>query len=405
MTMKATTLTLMRDRPFSRRHEAERVLDDIWRVVSSTAEQVDDVAPVAASLLQLPRSDLRYLSALHLVLSPEAEALMAAAPGLLRHLTTSTQSPLDDHPERIRGPVDWGATLPLSAATGRRYAYRTRPTERDYDTAENRVLLGSLRALVGATDELAWPPGDRGIGQVITSHKRTGQRLLAVPVARTISTSAALADVRRVERGRAARRFLPATAFMRLHERLLKHEDPLLLRSMVERALLLATSDGALVEVLTLFATLRGLERRGWSGKGLHLVHGHVQVRLKRGSDRVSVHYRGRPTSLPERYAEVLDAHGLPKRPLQPDVILAVTPLGQVTTLVMVEVKKRVSADQAVRAALLDSLAYRDNYGEVQQPMVFAGVAWGADLSPSATAPVRLCTIDRLEDLLVGLGL
>ncbi|MGI3781258.1 MAG: hypothetical protein ACRYG2_10830, partial [Janthinobacterium lividum] len=145
------------NRRWDRNEQAVAIRDQLWRYVSpASTTTTRDVLPTAAALLQLPRVDQDYLTALHLLLSPEAAALVNAAPDLLRRLTTSTNVTVDDHPERIRGPVDWPATLAMRGVRGTRLGYATRPTERIMSTPENRLLVAALDAVHRAHQQLGW---------------------------------------------------------------------------------------------------------------------------------------------------------------------------------------------------------------------------------------------------------
>lgn len=386
----------MQDRPWSRQEQAHLAREQIWQHVSPASTRAEHVVPLAAALLALPGRDVRFLAALHLLLSPECTTLLDHAPTLLRHLTTSTNAPLDEHPERVRGPVDWQATLALSVARGRRYAYATRPPERDYDTPENRLLRASLAAVTAAAAALDWKPSRGGAGQDVQHKADTATRLLGAPALRDRLAPLQPRDVRKVERGRASRRFEAASRFWRLHDALQRLQDHALLRQMVEATALLVTSDGALLEVLVLFDVLRSLSQQGWQRRGLGLVRGQVRITHTRGTETLDVHYQGTPRGLPSRYSRVLASHHVPSPGLRPDLVLDQR-TSQTRAVTFVEVKYRARAQDAVRAALFDLLAYRDNYQGAAADVRLLGVGWGQGLSPTAGAEVLLCTPDYVD--------
>lgn len=83
--------------------------------------------------------------------SQEADDLIRAVPTLLRSLTTSVQtSPIRVRGE-IRGPVLWSETISARAASfGDADLFVCTTPQRDYDTAENRVLRHALTLLSDA---------------------------------------------------------------------------------------------------------------------------------------------------------------------------------------------------------------------------------------------------------------
>jgi hypothetical protein len=83
--------------------------------------------------------------------SPEAERLLHDMPTLVRALTTSVQaSPVRSRGE-VRGPVLWSETISARAASfGDPDLFVCTTPQRDYDTAENRVLVRALSVLADA---------------------------------------------------------------------------------------------------------------------------------------------------------------------------------------------------------------------------------------------------------------
>lgn len=393
---------MLAERTWSREQQAQQARSQIWRLVSPAGARSPQVLPLAAALLALPRRDTRFLTSLHLLLSPECTDLLHHAPTLLRHLTTSTTAPLEEHPERVRGPIDWQATLALSASRGRR-AYATRPPERDYATPENRLLVASLRAVQDAERALGWKPSKDGISQEASSKATAAARLLGAPVLRRVVEQPHPRDLHRVEHGRAARRFHPVTGFWRLFDRLHRLQDQTLLREMVESTAVLTTSDGALLEALVLFQVLGSLQERQWQPAALGLVRGQVVIRHTRAADTLDVHYQGVPAGMPSRYSRVLNQHAVPTGGLRPDLVLDHRSPHTRRTITVVEVKYRARAADAVRDALFDLLAYRDTYRGTVANLHLLGVAWGAGLSAVPAADVLLCTIDRLHEAVATL--
>lgn len=385
----------MRDLAWDREDQAHRVRSQIWRYVTPANSRVESVLPLAAALVQLPRRDLHFLAALHLLISPEAGRLIEAAPTLLRQLTTSTTTPLDEHPDRIAGPVDWAATLALSATRGRR-SYATRRSTRDYDTPENRLLFASLSTVADAAVTLGWNPTEAGVGVEVRERATAAAKLARVPLLRHDIRWPRPQDARRVERGRAASRFSTVSVFWRLADRLQRLEDPHLLREMVESTALLTTSDGALLELLVLFDTLDYVQSHGWIPETFGLVRGQVRLTHRRGDETLTVHYQAAPPLLPNRYGQVLTEHGLPTGPLRPDLVLDRELAGHRRRVAVVEVKYRPRAADAARSALLDLLAYRQVYQDPMVDLSLIGVGWGAELQPHTGSEFMLCTPDNV---------
>lgn len=387
----------MHERTWSRLEQAQRVRERIWQFISPAATRQGEVLPLASALLQLPRQDTRFLSALHLLLAPETTEMLDRAPALLRQLTTSTTAALEEHPERVRGPIDWPATLAASTGRGRRYA--TRPPERDYATAENRLLVASLRAVRDAAHTLGWEAAASGASQETTAAAGRALVLLGSPVLRAVPSQVHARDLQRVEKGRAARRFQDVTAFWRLHDRLGRLHDLYLLREMVESTALLASTDEALLEVLVLLDLLDALRARGWERSRLVLIRGQAAIAHTRGGQRLTVHYQGAPRGLPSRYNRTLRQHGLGTPGLRPDVVLDHRGADGARTITVIEVKLRRSPSAATRAALFDLLAYKDSLQGLEADLRLAGITWGSGLAPNPHADVMLCTTDHIADL------
>lgn len=390
----------MRDREWSRAREANRARSRIWQHVSPAAASDDGVLPLADALLQLPTRDIRLLQSLHLLLAPETNRLVQAAPALARQLRTSTTSEVERRSDRVRGPVDWPATFSASLAEGRRYAYATRPSERDYSTPENRLLVASLRAVVEAERALGWQLTQSQVSRSVRGLADRAAVVLGAPSLRHLVPAPEDRDTQRVERGRAARRFEPVTAFWRLRYRLDELQDIRLLRDMVERTAVIASTDGALLEVLVLFDVLDALRDRGWTRSAFHLIRGQSRVRHTRGREVLDVHYQGTPHGMLGRYESVLRQHAIPIGVLRPDIVLDRRHPDGERSVTLIEVKYRRRAADAIRSALLDLLAYRDNYADSGLTIRLAGVGWGASLEPQGEAGVLLCTPDKVSTLI-----
>lgn len=388
------------NRRWDRHEQAGVIRDQLWRYISPASTSTQDILPAAAALFQLPRTDRDYLTALHLLLSPEAAALVDAAPDLLRQLTTSTAVTIDDHPERIRGPVDWPATLAIRGVRGTRLGYATRPTERIMSTPENRLLVAALSAVRRAHYQLGWAGTTTSpVGARITALGTIATRLQSSPVLRTVTDPLHPRDLHRTRRGRAARRFQPVTDLWQLHHNLVDLQDETLLRQLVETTALVPATDGAMLELVTLLMTLDTLQQHGWTSQGIRLVRGQVRVRHTRSDgSTLTLHYQDTPRALTahDDYRRILREHQVPSGPLRPDLVIDHRPAQGPPSLTVVEVKYRRDAGDAARAATLNSLAYRDAYRENARTTTYIGLFWGTGLRPQPdSGNVWLCSLDH----------
>lgn len=328
--------------------------------------------------------------------------MLEAAPTLLRTLRTTTTNVLDTHPERLRGAVAWGETTSLWGRSGSTTGYVTQPVQRDYDTPENRLLSGALSAMATAltvVDPLAGP--HIGIGGVLAARTGAVQHARATPAMRYLTTTPSPNDLGRVERGRMRRRMESVTAFWALADRLTRLDDRTLLRAMVERAALVTMDTGSLMEALVLFRAWGALERHGWVAGRPRLVHGRLRVVFTRAGEPLTLHFQRVPADMADKYGRLQHEHGIPMSGLRPDLVLS-RPSSSGKQRVVVEVKYRRRVVDAARQALLDLMAYKENYG-ADDSTAWLGVAWGDALAPNLNSEIWLCTVDRLEDGLLPL--
>jgi len=131
--------------------------DEQPELLSPTVQLWDHLAqPVdpwtaAEALVGMSHGAARMLAAILLLSSPEAESLLDALPRLTRCLAISTTSRSERSSGELRGPILWAETMAARAASagdGGCFIYSV--AARAYDTAENRVLVGALKALADA---------------------------------------------------------------------------------------------------------------------------------------------------------------------------------------------------------------------------------------------------------------
>ena len=108
------------------------------------------------TLPQWPPEDAARLGELQFLLTDEVGRLLDTLPFLLRRLTTSSSREEEWDFERLRGPVPWSRTLALRAVGGSPQLWVTSPARRNYQTAENRMLVDVLDA-IGDPDRVRYP--------------------------------------------------------------------------------------------------------------------------------------------------------------------------------------------------------------------------------------------------------
>jgi len=129
-------------------------LDLIWRRLSRPFNLVHAVP----ALTGVPASDVADLVTLHLALSAEAEALLAAAPQILRSLASTTSSSAARSNGDVRGPIMWAETLTARANTfGADDIFVCAAPRREHDISENRVLVAALNLIARAQRSIATP--------------------------------------------------------------------------------------------------------------------------------------------------------------------------------------------------------------------------------------------------------
>jgi hypothetical protein len=183
----------------------------------------------AEALLGLSQGAAHMLAGMLLLSSPEAEALLAAMPGLSRSLSMGTTSRPERSVGEVRGPILWSETLAARAASANDQAsFVYTVASRAYDTAENRVLVGALRALADAgrtVDTRALRDRDTDLARLINARTMDAIRWLEHRALVDVS----LRPVHRRQRQRAKsfrrRQYRPALELMERAEEPLTGED------------------------------------------------------------------------------------------------------------------------------------------------------------------------------------
>src|SRR5436190_12090592 len=166
--------------------------------------------------------------------SPQVTDLLEAIPTLVRRLPTSSTRIREVSAERVRGAIDWPATL-NGRASGSVATFVTRPASRIYSTPENELLVFMLRMIRQTVAETGWlsrgGSGNRLVEAIDSAVTRwLSLRMLASLPARRPSPR----DLMRIKMGRHAAAFAPVLAAYELYIRLFIEVDVSTLKELVE---------------------------------------------------------------------------------------------------------------------------------------------------------------------------
>lgn len=403
----------MRNVTWSREDAIQDVRRDIWRYVTAAARTDDDVALEAAALLQMPTSEIRTLAQIQFVLSQEVRTLLSGMPALLRRLTTTTERRTETSAERVRGPIVWNETFAARAATGLPHVFVTAPSQRAYDTAENRLLVFVLSQIANVGRRTGWHrSSSESVGVEVRRLVSESIRWLAArSLTELTPTAPTAATVTRVRASRRRRDYRAALGAYSLYKRFLSRLDRDAIRDAVENHALVTSRDPVLLELLCGFKLIKALRTAGWTAPPSGLVRTPLIFRGQRDGAVLDVFYQHTPPRLSTDsiYRGVQKAHAFGVAGgLIPDFVLHVRTGGE-ERWVLVEVKgvERTVADSA-RAALNDLLAYRRAFDPIlrQQESAYGiGIAWGAEFEPQATREITLCSPDTIASALGAIDL
>jgi hypothetical protein len=390
------------------RDDAVRLLRrDLWRYVVQSSQSEEDILMHASHLLQMPSSEVRYLSQLQFVLSDAVGTLLDRMPALSRRLTTTTMKEIEVSAEKIRGPVRWGETLAVRAATGLPNAYVTAPTRRAFDTPENQILKFALHTIAEFGKRTGWhrsmtPGPAQLVRNRVTEADRWSRLRALADVTAAPPTPRGLA---RVRGSRSRRRYQPALDVIELFQRFIGRLDRDAIRDAIEHHALIVSRDSVLLELRCAFDTIGSLERMGWGRRKPGLVRPPLIYTGQQGQQNLELFFQHTPRQLSSGslYRDVQKVHGFSSTGgLIPDLVLK-TSSGDKVRWLLIEVKggfvSRTVVDSA-RTAARDLLAYRRSFNHVLAPQngpYGIGYAWGAELPPNPEAEILLCTPDKLD--------
>jgi hypothetical protein len=400
----------MRRLAWDRNARIAEVRDRIWSYLSPSSRFEMPGLLVAAALLKWPEDDALRLAELQFLLSSEVGELLQEMPRLVRRLATASARDEELTAERLHGPIDWNATLALRASAGSRHLFVTAPARRVYQIPENELLVHVLDSIVRIAQRTGWDQILAKEGPAATVRERLSEatrwqqsRMLAT-INRARPTPRSLA---RIQSGRNLLRYAPLLgAYARLTS-LVEQLDRQAVRAAVEHAGLVTADEATLLELLTTFRVIDELRKGGWQMQPFALFQGHVHTSGQRDDGRqIDLWYQSTPPDLRtgSRYRRVLTSHGFPRQGgLRPDLVLRWAHRNGSSRWLLIECKlsQSMGVGHAARQALADLLAYRRAFDHVLslagQPYGL-GVAWGAELTPAASAEIALCTPDMLGE-------
>jgi hypothetical protein len=392
----------MRKLAWARAELIAEIRRDLWRYVTPAAS-IERELLQAAALLQMRPQELRTLGRLQFLISDELGELLQQLPFLVRRLATTTASEEEWSVERIRGAVQWTRTIGARQATGIPHLYVTSPARRAYQTPENELLVTVLDSVVLLGRQTGWHRSEAAdVGKLIATRVSETERWLQtralLEVERRQLTRIKLA---RIRSGRNRRRYQAALDAFDRYRLLAERLDRTAIQNAVETYGLATREDPTLFELLCTFRALRALRELGWKLGRLGLFAGSLRLVGEKEGAVLELTYQTTPMDLSRdsTYRTIQRAHAITPGALRPDLVIrryGDTP----DRWLLIEIKGGEGHPRHyARAATLDLLAYRTAFDPVlsQQEGVFGlGIAFGAELRPSAMADVMLCTPDKL---------
>jgi hypothetical protein len=394
---------------WDRAARVNEVRDRIWSYVSPSSRFELPGLLVAAALLKWPETDALRLGELQFLLSDEVGALLEAMPRLVRRLATASAREEQWSGERLLGPVQWGRTLSVRAATGSQHIFVTAPAQRVHQTAENELLVHVLDATVRVARSSGWDQSltrerpARIVRERLFEAERWQQSRMLSAVERTPPTPRSLA---RIRSGRNRYRYAEVLAAHEQLVSLVEHLDRQAVRSAIEKAGLVTADEATLFELLTTFSLIDALRAHGWLLRPFYLFQGRVHTSGGRDDGRrIDLWYQSTPADLAagSHYRQILASHEFPRRhDLRPDLALRWTDQHGQSRWLLVECKLSQSRGvrHAARQALADLLSYRRAFDTALASAATPyglGVAWGQRLNPNSDAEIALCTPDTLD--------
>jgi hypothetical protein len=386
--------------PWNRSDVIEQIRERIWTHLSPTATS-QNLALDASRLLQMPEQDVMALARVQFMMSPEVGEFLDDVPHRVRRLTTTTAHDEERSSERIRGAIQWPASITGQLSTGQPNLYVTRPARRAYQTPENALLAFTLNQVAETGRAIGWQ-GTKATAGTISTRAASAERWRSHRSIQQIDpTLPSQRELARIGHGRNRRRYAKTQSAFKVWQQLLRARDPNHLRSLIERRALVASDDPVLFEILCTFDVLDCLTSSGWQGDELRTFQGGLRRVLYQGDRKLTLWYQQVPHALSQGslYRGIQQAHGLQAGALRPDLVLHLEDHGTGRWL-LVECKlgETRTAEDSARASLSDLLAYRRAFEPAlgNQARYGLGIAWGQGLEPSPHQEVMLSTQDQI---------
>jgi hypothetical protein len=392
----------MRTLTWARADLIAEIRRDLWRHLTPAAS-IESELLEAAALLRIPPRELRTLGQLQFLISDELGELLRQLPYLVRRLATTTASEEEWSLERVRGAIQWGRTIGVRQATGIPHLYVTSPARRAYQTGENELLVAVLDAVVLLGRRSGWHRSESAdIGKLVSSRVGEAERWLQtrslLQVERRPITATKLA---RIRAGRHRRRYQAVLDAYERYRLLAERLDRRTIRKAVESYGLVSRDDATIFELICTFRTIGALRELGWTLDRLGLFAGSLRLAGHKDNRKLELTYQATPAGLSRgsSYRAIQQAHSLSPGALRPDLVIKHDHNGTESWLLIEAKGGERRVDHSARAATFDLLAYRTAFGRVlaNQAAPFGlGIAFGADLDPSPTSDVMLCSQDMI---------
>lgn len=386
----------------------ERLRGAVWRYLSEASATEEDIPLEAAALLQMDPAEVQELGRIQFLASDSVRQLLDGMPGLVRRLATTSVPDEERSPERVRGPIRWGATYGERAATGLPHIYVTAPAKRAFQTPENEVLVHALDAVSQVGRRTGWHrSSSTSLGGLVRARVETADKWRRARALTEIERApVSQRTISRVRSRPRSRRYRPAVDTAVLYRDFVRRAEPAAVQTAIEQHALVARDDPVLLELLAFFTLEEALKETGWTVSRPGLVRGGRALAARQGKRELDLYYQQTPAALGagSLYEAVQRRHQMTGvAPLRPDMVMRARQR-QSTRWVLWEVKGvERSVQDSARAATLDLLAYRRAYDPVlskQHGPYGVGVAWGRNLNPAADPEIILCSPDRIEEAL-----
>lgn len=377
--------------PFSRPDAVAELRPRLWNYLRSSAA-VHDVGAYVEALWQLPAGDFERLVAVHVALRPETADMLEAVATLMPRLPRSIARNQEEYAGFVHGPVNWERTVQRRFSSGDPTIFVCNPPERRWDTPSARMCHFALRLAARLGGMAALEPG-AGVGLKVSERTDRARMLLRNP---RISSFGRERYPREVAVQRAIRRYpelAKVDGFVQVARELLENPTEDSVREVLEERVLAPAADDDIFELLVGYRIVDALVANGFAERRAPALRvddlrlplarlksptlGRVDVWWDQSMWRVITH-AGTPSVL----RQVLDAAGMKRVPLRPDITLHFQDLDRV---LVVEIKVTGQLVAAERDGIRDALAYLQDgrvvFSSQPEPQAMV-VAWNATGTP-----------------------